>query len=78
MILGNLFCLFGSVMMIIAPGNFVRSGEVAENQYGFLWRLFLRSYGECKGALEYPVPHIADSCIFPSAAEMCVPGKNRH
>ena len=64
MILGNLFCLFGSVMMIIAPGNFVRSGEVAENQYGFLWRLFLRSYGECKGALEYLFPALLILVFF--------------
>lgn len=64
MILGNLFCLFGSVMMIIAPGNFVRSGEVAENQYGFLWRLFLRSYGECKGALEYLFPTLLILVFF--------------
>ena len=30
------------------------------------------------GSFGISVPHIADSCIFPSAAEMCVPGKNRH
>ncbi len=56
MILGNLVCLFGSIMMIIAPGNFVRSAQVPENQYGILWRIFLRCYGESKGALEYLFP----------------------
>lgn len=56
MILGNLFCLLGSIMMIIAPGNFVRSAQVSENQYGLLWRIFLRCYGESKGALEYLFP----------------------
>ncbi|MCM1184954.1 MAG: DUF6056 family protein [Lachnoclostridium sp.] len=56
MILGNLSCLFGSVMMILAPGNFVRSAQVPENQYGLLWRVFLRCYGESKGALEYLFP----------------------
>lgn len=71
MILGNLFCLFGSVMMIIAPGNFVRSGEVAENQYGFLWRLFLRSYGECKGALEYLFPTLL-ILVFSLLLQKCV------
>lgn len=56
MILGNLVCLLGSIMMIIAPGNFVRSAQVPENQYGILWRIFLRCYGESKGALEYLFP----------------------
>ncbi len=56
MILGSLSCLLGSIMVIIAPGNFVRSAEVPENQYGFLWRCFLRGYAECKGALEYLFP----------------------
>ena len=56
MVLGNISCLFGSIMVIVAPGNFVRSAEVPENQYGFLWRCFLRGYAECKGALEYLFP----------------------
>lgn len=53
MILGNISCFAGSVIMILAPGNFVRSSEVASNQYGFLWRLFLRCYAESKAAFEY-------------------------
>lgn len=56
MILGNLSCLFGCALMIAAPGNLVRSAQAPENQYGFLWRLFLRCYGESKGALEYLFP----------------------
>lgn len=56
MTLGSISCLFGCIMMIIAPGNFVRSAEVPENQYGFLWRCFLRGYAEAKGALEYLFP----------------------
>ncbi len=56
MILGNFCCLGGSIMCIAAPGNFVRSGQTGEEQYGALWRLFLRCYGECKGALDYLFP----------------------
>lgn len=56
MVLGSISCFCGSVMAIVAPGNFVRSAEVPENQYGFLWKTFLRLYAECKGALEYLFP----------------------
>ena len=56
MVLGNLACLAGSAVCILAPGNFVRSAQAEESQYGFLWRLFLRCYGESKGALEYLFP----------------------
>lgn len=56
MILGNLSCLFGSILLVAAPGNFVRSAEVPENQYGFLWRFFLRCYNESKSAMEYLFP----------------------
>lgn len=56
MILGNLACLAGSVLCIAAPGNAVRSVQIEEERYGILWKLFLRSYGECKGAMEYLFP----------------------
>lgn len=56
MILGNLFCLSGCAFCILAPGNFVRSAQSGEDQLGILWKIFLRSYGECKGALEYLFP----------------------
>lgn len=56
MILGNLFCLIGSIMVIAAPGNFVRSAQVPDREYGFLWRLFLRGYAESRAALEYLFP----------------------
>lgn len=46
MILGNLSCLGGSIMVIAAPGNFVRSAQAENNGYGFLWRCFLRGYAE--------------------------------
>ncbi len=56
MVLGNLSCLVGSVLCIIAPGNFVRTDEVASEEYGILWRIFLRCYAEGKAALEYLFP----------------------
>lgn len=56
MILGNLACLLGSVVMILAPGNFARSGEVASSQYGLLWQIYLRIYAEGKASLEYLFP----------------------
>ncbi len=56
MILGSISCLLGSVMCIAAPGNFVRNEQIEASQYGFIWKLFLRSYGECRGALEYLCP----------------------
>lgn len=56
MIFGNLSCLAGSALCILAPGNFVRSAQSGETQFGLLWRLFLRCYGESRGALEYLFP----------------------
>lgn len=56
MVLGNIACLLGSVMMIAAPGNFVRSGEVESSQYSLLWQIYLRIYAEGKASLEYLFP----------------------
>lgn len=56
MLLGNLACLAGSVICIAAPGNAVRSAQVGDGQLGGLWRLFLRCYAECKGAMEFLFP----------------------
>ena len=56
MILGNLSCLFGSIMVIAAPGNFVRSAQVGDDRYGLLWRSYLRMYAESKALLEYLFP----------------------
>lgn len=56
MLLGNLSCLAGCILMIAAPGNYVRGGEAAENGYGLLWRCYLRMYAESRGALEYLFP----------------------
>lgn len=53
MLQGNLSCLVGSVLVVAAPGNFVRIGEAAANEYGALWNLFLRCYAESKAALEF-------------------------
>lgn len=56
MILGNMGCLAGSILVVAAPGNFVRSAEVASNEYGTLWKLFLRCYAESQAALFYLFP----------------------
>ncbi len=53
MILGNVSCFIGSVLMLLAPGNSVRSGQVATNELGTLWQIFLRCYYESKAAFEY-------------------------
>ena len=58
MYLGNLSCLAGSILLIAAPGNFVRSGETGEEGYGLLWKLYLRCYGEAKGVMEYLFPTV--------------------
>ena len=56
MVLGSISCLTGSIAMIAAPGNFVRSAQAAGSNYGFLWQLFLRCYEESKSILEYLFP----------------------
>ncbi len=58
MALGNISALLGSILVVIAPGNFVRSEEAA-NEYSALWNLFLRCYAESKAALEFLFPAIA-------------------
>lgn len=58
MYLGNISCLAGSILMIVAPGNFVRSEETGEEAYSLLWRLYLRCYGEAKGVMEYLFPTV--------------------
>lgn len=55
MIMGNITCLIGSVMVIAAPGNFVRARENADEK-GVLWQFFLRCYSESKAAFEYLFP----------------------
>lgn len=56
MILGSVSALLGSVLVVAAPGNFVRSEQVASNNYGVLWNLFLRCYAESRAALDYLFP----------------------
>lgn len=56
MILGSIASLFGSIMVIAAPGNFVRSSQAADKEYGVLWRFFLRCYAESRAMLEYLFP----------------------
>ena len=56
MVLGNLSCLAGSVLVVMAPGNFVRKAEAASNDYGALWNFFLRCYAEAQAALNFLFP----------------------
>lgn len=56
--IGNICCLAGSALMILAPGNSVRSAEIPSNEYGVLWQAFLRMYSVCRGAWEYLFPAI--------------------
>lgn len=71
--LGSLACLAGSALMIIAPGNGVRSAQVAGSGKGILWRLFLRMYSVCRGAWEYlfPVLLVTAALLF---VNVCVLG----
>lgn len=71
--LGSLACLAGSVLMIIAPGNGVRSAQAAESGKGMLWRIFLRMYSVCRGAWEYlfPVLLVTAALLF---VNVCVLG----
>jgi len=57
MVLGNIACLAGCILVIAAPGNYVRSVEAA-NEYGWLWNCFLRGYAESKALLDYLFPTI--------------------
>ncbi len=63
MFLGSITSLIGSILVIIAPGNFVRSSSVPETQYGILWRCFLHCYAECKAAFEFLFPVLLLLCI---------------
>ncbi len=56
MVLGNICCLAGSVFMIAAPGNFVRSAQVESGQYGALWQCFLRMYAESAAVTQHLFP----------------------
>jgi len=55
MLLGNLTCLVGSLLVILAPGNFVRT-EQTINDKGLLWRVFLRCFSESKALFDYLSP----------------------
>ncbi len=54
MIEGSIICFIGCILCIAAPGNFVRAAE-AEKEYGILWKLFLRCYGECKALFSFQI-----------------------
>ena len=52
MIEGSIICLLGCIMCIAAPGNFVRVSSIT-NDYGTLWKFFLRCYSECKALFSF-------------------------
>ena len=56
MILGNFSCLFGSIMVIIAPGNFVRSKLATVENQSILWRCLKRGYAESTAVFDYLFP----------------------
>ena len=51
--LGSAFSLAGSVMCIIAPGNFVRNATIPKR--GVLWNTFLRCYYEMTAAFRFQI-----------------------
>ena len=55
MIAGNVTCLIGTLLVILAPGNFVRASEIP-NDKGLLWKIFLRCYSESKAMFEFLSP----------------------
>lgn len=56
MAVGSLSCLVGSIVMIAAPGNFVRSSQLEENAYGIWWNCFLRGYAQSRAVMDYLFP----------------------
>lgn len=56
MYLGALSSLAGSAACILAPGNFVRSAQDSAHDAGLGLKLFLRCYGEARGAVSYLFP----------------------
>ena len=54
MIEGSILSLFGSIMCIAAPGNFVRSGENYQD-IGTLWKTFLRFYYESTAVFKHQI-----------------------
>lgn len=83
MLLGSAACLLGSAAMIAAPGNFVRSSQVPEKEYGFLWQCFLRGYSQSRGVLEYLFPvllvlagaALLGKCVLSSPSGRFFPGR---
>lgn len=55
MLLGNITCLAGSLLVILAPGNFVRTEQTISDK-GILWRMFLRCFSESKALFDYLGP----------------------
>lgn len=54
MLEGSVLSLFGSIMCIAAPGNFVRSAENYQD-IGILWKTFLRFYYESTAVFKHQI-----------------------
>ncbi len=55
MLWGNLTSFVGSLLVILAPGNFVRAEQTYSDK-GLLWKTFLRCYSESKALAEFLTP----------------------
>lgn len=66
MLLGNVTCLAGSLLVILAPGNFVRTEQTISDK-GLLWKTFLRCFFETKALLDYLSP-----VLIVTAAAICL------
>lgn len=53
MVEGCVLSLIGSALCIAAPGNMVRSAQIAER--GTLWKIFLRCYSQCTALFRYQI-----------------------
>lgn len=78
MVEGAIASALGSAACILAPGNFVRSAQVANTHYGILWQCFLHGYQEATAAVVYlfvPVIILVILYILAKKVFYIVPGR---
>lgn len=71
MIEGAVCSLAGSVLCILAPGNFVRNAEIEANSYGILWQAYLHAYSDFNGLFRY-LFLIAIAVVFLLIVSICI------